>query len=211
MPETFSDTCKKYAEEREKRVRAEGTTQFVELHKSPEYAYMQEDPWADHVALNAQSPPLKDGDAVKFLVLGVGFGGLLFAVRLIQAGFSAGDVRLVDVVGGFGRTWYWSRYPGLMCDTENCIYMPLLEETGYMPKQKYSYGPELREHANRIAKKWDLVDKALFRTEVKNLEWDHVGKQWAASMTQYRGPREEKKELAVRAQFVIATSRGPRE
>ncbi|KAJ6624925.1 hypothetical protein B0H10DRAFT_2004854 [Mycena sp. CBHHK59/15] len=201
-----SDVYQKYAEEREKRVRAEGTTQFVELHKSPEYAYMQEDPWADHVALNAQSPPLKDGDSVKFLVLGAGFGGLLFAVRLIQAGFSAEDVRLVDVAGGFGGTWYWNRYPGLMCDTESYIYMPLLEETGYMPKHKYSYGPELREHANRIAKKWDLVDKALFRTEVKNLEWDDVGKQWAASMTQYRGPREEKKELAVQAQFVIATS-----
>lgn len=29
-----------------------------------------------------------------------------------------------------------------MCDTESSVYVPLLEETSFMPQHKYSYGPE---------------------------------------------------------------------
>ena len=28
-----------------------------------------------------------------------------------------------------GGTWYWNRYPGIACDVESYVYMPLLEET----------------------------------------------------------------------------------
>ncbi|KAJ7096281.1 hypothetical protein C8R44DRAFT_835126 [Mycena epipterygia] len=148
-----------------------------------------------------KTPPLKDGDTVKFLVFGAGYDGLLFAVRLVQAGFRVADIRLVDGAGGFGRTWYWNRYPGLMCDTESYIYMPLLEETGYMPKHRYAYGPELRRYAETIAEKWELRDKALFRTEVKRMEWDDAGKQWAVGLTENRDPGT-KRDLSLRAQFI---------
>ena len=90
------------------------------------------------------------------MILGAGFGGLQSAVRLIEAGVDVKHVRIVDQAGGFGGTWYWNRFPGLMCDGESYIYLPLLEETGYMPKHKYSYGPELRDYCNIIAKKWQL-------------------------------------------------------
>ncbi|KAJ7110157.1 pyridine nucleotide-disulfide oxidoreductase-like protein [Mycena epipterygia] len=198
------DIHQKYAEERAKRL--ETPRDYVELGRSDAFHYMQEDLWVDHSALNSQTPPVKDGDAVKFLVLGAGYAGLLFAVRLVQAGFRAEDIRIVDAAGGFGGTWYWNRYPGLMCDTESYIYMPLLEETGHMPKHKYAYGPELRQHADTIAKKWELEDKALFRTEVKRLEWDDAAKQWVVSLTENRGPGETKKDLGIRAQFVFLAS-----
>ncbi|EEB91388.1 hypothetical protein MPER_10257, partial [Moniliophthora perniciosa FA553] len=165
--------------------------------------YLGEDIWVDHAALNAQKSPLEDGTSIKALVLGAGYGGLFFAARLIQAGFSPNDIRLVDSAGGFGGTWYWNRYPGLMCDVESYCYMPLLEETGYIPKHKYAYGPELLQHANRIAEKWDLKDKGLFRSEVKTLDWDDSGKSWVVKIEEYRGPNEEKKVLTVRAQFIF--------
>ena len=159
-----AEVQQKYVEERAKRLRADGTSQFVRLSHSAHFKHLQEDPWADHTALNAQPPAIVDNDDVRFLILGAGFGGLLFAVRLIQAGFSASDIRFVDDAGGFGGTWYWNRYPGLMCDIESYIYMPLLEETGYMPTSKYAHGSELREHAERIASMWNLTDKALWRS-----------------------------------------------
>ncbi|KAJ6585340.1 flavin-binding monooxygenase-like family protein [Mycena capillaripes] len=184
----------RYIEERDKRLRPEGVAQFIR------------DPWVDHAAFNARTPPVGDGDEVKFLVLGAGYAGLLFAVHLIEAGFNVADIRLVDVAGGFGGTWYWNRYPGLMCDVESYIYMPLLEETGYMPKHKYAYGPELRAHAERIAEKWGLADKALFRTQCHDTEWDDAAKRWTVQFTENRGPAEPKREIQLKAQYLFVAS-----
>ncbi|KAJ7064162.1 hypothetical protein C8F01DRAFT_1275416 [Mycena amicta] len=194
----------KYIEERDKRLRA--TRQFVRLAESEEYKRLQDDPWADHQALNAAAPALTDNAHVKFLVLGAGYGGLLFAVRLVQAGFSVDDIRIVDDAGGFGGTWYWNRYPGLMCDVESYIYMPLLEETGYMPKHRYAYGEELRLHAERIAEKWELQGKAQFRTRYTKAVWDESEKRWTVNLEENRGPKEPQRTLRVHAQFVFAAS-----
>ncbi|KAJ7913509.1 hypothetical protein B0H13DRAFT_2326198 [Mycena leptocephala] len=196
----------RYMEERNKRLRPEGLKQFLKLTDSTEFKYLQDDPWVDHAALNAKTPPVSDGDEIKFLVLGAGYGGLLFAVHLIEAGFNAADIRLVDVAGGFGGTWYWNRYPGLMCDVESYIYMPLLEETRYIPRFKYAYGTELREHADRIAEKWGLTDKALFRTQAHNAAWDDAAKRWIVRLTENRGPAEPKREIQLKAQYVFVAS-----
>ncbi|KAF9070330.1 hypothetical protein BDP27DRAFT_1263725 [Rhodocollybia butyracea] len=202
----ITDVHVKYAAETDKRMRADGSTQFADLSKIPELTYLANDPWVDHDVLNKQTPTIKNGDRVKFLVLGAGFGGLLFAVRLIKAGFKSEEIRLVDTAGGFGGTWYWNRYPGLMCDTEAYIYLPLLEETGYIPKNKYSYGPEIREYTNLIAEKWGLTDKAMFRTEMKTADWDEDSKCWAVTMQEMRGPKESNKPITIHAQFILVAT-----
>ena len=58
------------------------------------------------------------------------------AARLREAGIN--DIRLIEDGADFGGTWYWNRYPGAQCDIESYCYLPLLEETGYIPKEKYS-------------------------------------------------------------------------
>ena len=98
------------------------------------------------------------------------------AARLTEAGI--GDVRIVEKGGGFGGTWYWNRYPGAMCDTASFVYMPLLEETGHMPTEKYAHGPEIREHCERIGRQYGLYANALFHTEVTDLEWDAGESRW---------------------------------
>ncbi|KAF7348279.1 Phenylacetone monooxygenase [Mycena sanguinolenta] len=196
----------KYTEEREKRLRADGESQFLKLADSTQFKYLEDDPWVDHAAFNAKTPVLASGDDIKFLILGAGYGGLLFAVHLIEAGFNAQDIRIVDRAGGFGGTWYWNRYPGLMCDVESYIYMPLLEETGYMPRFRYAYGPELRAHADRIADRWGLTDKALFRTQCHSARWDDAAKRWAVQLEENRGPAEPKKEIKTTAQYVFLAS-----
>lgn len=170
--QTMNAIQQRYAAEREKRLRPEGLAQYIDVALSDRFRHYQSDPWVDHFALNAQRAPLEDGSRTEFLILGAGYAGLLFAARLIEAGIGVADIRLVDSAGGFGGTWYWNRYPGLMCDIESYIYMPLLEGTGYMPRHKYAFGPELRAHADRVADRYKLRDKAVFRMEVKSMEWD---------------------------------------
>ncbi len=95
---------------------------------------------------------------------------------MYEAGIT--DVRIIEKGGDFGGTWYWNRYPGAQCDTASFVYMPLLEETGHMPTEKYAHGPEILEHSQRIGKQFGLYENALFHTEVTDLEWDESEKRW---------------------------------
>ncbi|MEM1332200.1 MAG: NAD(P)/FAD-dependent oxidoreductase, partial [Actinomycetota bacterium] len=96
--------------------------------------------------------------------------GLLTCARLVEAGITG--VRLIEKGGDVGGTWYWNRYPGAQCDTAAMVYLPLLEETGHMPSEKYTKGPEILEHSRRIARHFGLYDHAVLSTEVTSLEWD---------------------------------------
>ncbi|OAA32099.1 cyclohexanone monooxygenase [Moelleriella libera RCEF 2490] len=195
----------KYLQESQKRFRQDGLSQYVELDAaaSERLTGLAKDPWVDHEDLNARSPNLKDGDHVKFFILGAGYGGLAYGALLVEGGISPHDIRLVDIAGGFGGTWYWNRYPGVMCDTESYIYMPLLEETGYMPQHRYAYGPELRQHAVNIAIKWGLHDCGVFRTQAHAFDWNDDEKRWKVVLEQDRGLHEPPVDMSVTAQFVI--------
>ena len=88
------------------------------------------------------------------------------------------DIRIIDPASDFGGTWYWNRYPGIACDIESYTYLPLLEELGYVPKEKYSFGPEILEHSQAIARKFDLYRDACFQTRVEELRWDEDQARW---------------------------------
>jgi cation diffusion facilitator CzcD-associated flavoprotein CzcO len=159
---------RKYLEERDKRLRPDGNDQYVRL--AGQLAHYLDDPYLPVV----EREPLTDHVTVAFI--GGGFAGLVTGARLKEAGVD--DVRIIEKGGDFGGTWYWNRYPGAQCDTASFVYMPLLEETGHMPTEKYAHGPEIREHCQRIGKHYDLYDKALFHTEVTDLTWDDVASRW---------------------------------
>ncbi|MDZ7684419.1 MAG: NAD(P)/FAD-dependent oxidoreductase [Gammaproteobacteria bacterium] len=159
---------RKYAEERAKRLRPDGNDQYIEL--KGQLAHYLEDPYTPFV----EREPITDH--VTFAFIGGGFAGLVTGARFKEAG--VGDVRIIEKGGDFGGTWYWNRYPGAMCDTASFVYMPLLEETGHMPSEKYTHAPEILEHCQRIGKQYGLYDNALFHTEVKDLVWDDDGKRW---------------------------------
>jgi cyclohexanone monooxygenase len=136
-------------------------------------------------------------DTVDVAVIGGGFSGLLAGARLREAGVE--DIRVIEKGGDFGGTWYWNRYPGAACDVESYIYLPLLEEIGYVPKEKYSKAPEILEHSRAIGRHFDLYRNAVFQTEVTELRWDDSDARWVISTN--RGDR-------MRARFVVMAN-GP--
>ena len=162
----------KYLAERDKRVRQDGAGQYVEV--KAEFSHYAVDPYVDPGFTRA---PVTD--EVEFAIIGGGFGGLLMGARLREAGFKS--IRMVENAGDFGGTWYWNRYPGAMCDVESYVYLPLLEELGYMPKHKYSFAPEILEHSCNIARHYRLYDDALLQTGVTELRWDEAGQHWIVS------------------------------
>ncbi|KAI0391130.1 hypothetical protein F5Y17DRAFT_441859 [Xylariaceae sp. FL0594] len=209
MAAEFLQIQAKYAQEAQKRVKEEGLAQFQEIRQSKvdRLRHLADDIWADHAALDAQTPPLKDGDSPKFLIAGAGIGGILSAVRLIDQGFTADQIRIVDNGGGVGGTWYWNRYPGLHCDVEAYIYMPMLEEMGYVPSHRYASGVEIRNYLKQIVSKFDLEDKILFRTHVDEAVWDDEARHWKVSLTAGRGPKgAERVSLSVTPEFVYMTA-----
>ncbi|WP_434345088.1 flavin-containing monooxygenase [Myxococcus virescens] len=175
----------KYRLEREKRLRPDGNTQYIPLKGV--FADFDKDPYVEP---GFTRPAL--AETLDVLIVGGGFGGMLSAARLRQAGVDS--IRIVEKGGDFGGTWYWNRYPGAACDVESYIYLPLLEETGYMPTEKYARAPEIFAHCQRIGRHFQLYEKALFQTLVQSMDWDEDARRW--NVTTDRGDR-------LAARFVI--------
>ena len=176
----------KYRTERDRRIRPDGLAQY----RPAEFGYYADDPYVEP---GFAREPLHD--TVDAVVLGGGLGGLLAAARLRQAGLES--IRVIEKAGDFGGTWYWNRYPGVHCDIESHVYMPLLEEVGYVPRWKYAPGEEIRQHAMAIGRHFDLYDEALFQTAVTELRWDEDAVQWQVSTD--RGDQ-------IRARYVVLTN-----
>ncbi len=180
----------KYLAERDKRLRAEGNNQYREF--TGDFAHYLEDPYVEP---GFTRDPLTD--EVEVVVIGGGFGGLLAAARLREAGVK--DVRIIEKGGDFGGTWYWNRYPGAACDIESYVYLPLLEEIGYVPVEKYSRAGEILAHSRAIGEHFGLYENVCFQTEVTGMSWDDSAQRWIIRTN--RGD-------AMKARFV-AMANGP--
>lgn len=179
----------RYRVERAKRLRVEGSAQYRRV--TEDLSHFVEDPYTPRTEREAVT------DYVEVAVIGGGFAGLLLGARLRQAGVE--DLRIIERGGDFGGTWYWNRYPGAGCDTESYIYLPLLEEVGYLPTEKYVKGPEIFQHCQRVANHFDLYTNALLQTAVTDLRWDDAESLWVISTN--RGDR-------FRAKYVTMTVGG---
>ena len=176
---------RKYKEERDKRIRSDGNEQYIEITEG--FGHYQDDPYTPLVE---REPVLRDAEVV---IIGGGFAGLTAGARLRDVGVE--DITIIEGGGDVGGVWYWNRYPGAMCDTAAMVYLPLLEETNYLPTQKYVLAPEIFAHAQRIARQYELYDQALFSTQVKGVRWDDASQRWL--VTTNRGDQ-------LRARFLIA-------
>jgi cyclohexanone monooxygenase len=170
---------KRYAEERAKRLRGDANAQYARLEGK--FANFDHDIYADPNFTRAAVDEQLD-----VLIIGGGFAGLLAAIRLRERGID--NFRIVEKGADVGGTWYWNRYPGAASDVEAYIYMPMLEELGYLPKTKYAPAPEIQAHCQMLAQRYDLYPKALFQTKVTGeVKWDEASSRW--TVTTDRGDR----------------------
>ncbi len=159
----------KYLAERDKRL-VPHRADIRDLRTDQHFARYRADPFTPFV----ERDPV--ADEVDVVVVGGGIAGILAGAQLRKAGVDR--IRVVDLAGGMGGTWYWNRYPGVMCDVESYIYMPMLEELDYIPTRRYAFGEEIRNHLQVIADRFDLVDDALFHTGVTKATWDESAARW---------------------------------
>jgi cation diffusion facilitator CzcD-associated flavoprotein CzcO len=158
----------RYAYERDVRLRPDKNNQYTET--TAQFSHYVDDPHA----LPSERAPLNDH--VEVAIIGGGMGGLLVGARLREYGFQ--DIRIIEKGGDLGGVWYWNRYPGVRCDTESYIYIPMIEESGSMPTEKYSRGGEIREHLVTIAQRYDLYRYACLQTRVTHVHWDDKLLRW---------------------------------
>lgn len=172
-PEFYETLRQKYKEERDRRVRPDGESQYIPV--TGKYAsYVDHDP---RITDEFHREPIND--EVEVTIVGGGWAGLLTAARLHERGVR--DIRIVDDASDFGGAWYWNQYPGAQCDVDSYCYLPLLEETGYMPEQKYSDAPDIQDYAKLIGEHYNLYDKAVFRTRIDEMRWDEASRRWILS------------------------------
>ena len=177
----------KYRQEREKRLRPEGVNQYIEV--KGQFSRYEQDPYAEPLT---RAPV---NEEVEIVIGGGGFAGLSVGAQLRLAGFQ--NLRIIEKGGDFGGAWYWNRYPGAQCDIESHCYLPLLEETNYVPTMKYAFRPEIFEHVQRIGKTFDLYKDALFQTQITEMRWLEEEAKW-----QIKTDRGD----TIKAKFVVQTN-----
>lgn len=166
---TLEEARRKYDAERDKRIKREGVDQYFNL--VGDFSKFDKDHWAK--GDGHRDPVVKTVEAV---TLGAGMASMLAAVEMQKVGIK--DILMIDRAGGVGGTWYWNRYPGAQCDTESYVYLPLLEETGYIPKEKYAYQPEILEHLERVVNHFGLDQNVLLQTTITEARWSEEDSTW---------------------------------
>ena len=159
----------KYLAERDKRLRPEGTDQYVAVDHP--FIGEIEDPYVTEIIVRE---PIRE--EIDVAIVGGGFSGLLAAASLLKEGVT--DIRIIEKGSDVGGTWYWNRYPGCRCDVDAFTYLPLIEDFGEMPSERYARAPEILDHARRIAEKTGMKERALLQTGVSGADWDEESSRW---------------------------------
>ena len=168
-PEQRAALRAKYLAERDRRINRNHNDQYIAADGRWKDLY-EVDPYTP---VAPRDPITGETDVV---ILGAGYCGMMVAAQLRKAGIE--NFHNIDHGGNFGGTWYWNRYPGIQCDNDSLVYMPLLEETGYMPSKKFADGYEIHDHCQIIADTFGLRDKALFHTLIESLVWNAEENRW---------------------------------
>jgi cation diffusion facilitator CzcD-associated flavoprotein CzcO len=176
----------KYREERTKRLRSEHGEQYAAPTDHLTHDTLEHDPFEPVVPRDALS------EDIDVAILGGGWSGITAAVHLTKAGVT--NFRNFDQAGNFGGTWYWNRYPGIQCDNDAYCYLPLLEETGFIPSKKFSDGKEIYDYIQQVVDTFGFRDKGVFHTMITSLKWDEASQRWHITTN---------RDDDIRARFVI--------
>lgn len=160
----------RYAQERERRLNPAGETGYRALVGDSRAGDYSVDPYKPII------PREPITDEIDVAIVGAGWGGVLAGYYLAKQGVT--DFCNIDTAGDFGGVWYWNQYPGIQCDNESYCYLPLIEETGFMPSKRFADGQEIQRYTRLIAERYGFADRAIFHTRITSLVWDERLQRW---------------------------------
>jgi len=122
-----------------------------------------------------------NAEAYDVVVVGAGFAGMYMLHRLRGQGVS---VRVYELGGDVGGTWYWNRYPGARCDVESMQYSysfseELQQEWNW--SERYAPQPEILKYANHVADRFDLRSDIQLNTLVDRAAFDETARLWSVT------------------------------
>jgi cyclohexanone monooxygenase len=129
--------------------------------------------------MNKIDKPKLEGVDFDAVVLGAGFGGL-YSVHKLRNELGL-HVQAYEKGEDIGGTWYWNRYPGALSDTESHIYRlsfdkEFLQEDTWTTR--YITQPEILQHFNRMAERFDLRRSYQFNTMVTSAHFNEENNFW---------------------------------
>ena len=119
-------------------------------------------------------------------IVGAGFGGVLAAIRLEQAGI---PYTVFEKNDAFGGTWYENSYPDLRVDVPNHFYSYSFEPNPDW-SDYFSRRDELKQYIDACARKHGIERNVRFRTEVVEAVYDEPDALWRVRVRDSDG-REE--------------------
>ena len=137
-------------------MRADGNDQYIEV--TGDFSHYVDDPYVEPGFV--RDPVLEE---VEVVVIGGGFGGMLAAARLKDAGIH--DVRIIEKGGGSVALGIGIGTPGRPA-TLNPMCTFRCWRKRVCASQKYTNAPETLEYCEVLAERFDLHDNALMQTEV---------------------------------------------
>ena len=116
------------------------------------------------------------GDQVyEVLIVGAGFAGIGMAITLKKAGYE--DFVVIERANRVGGTWRDNTYPGITCDIPSHLYSYSFEPN---PKWTRFFAPqqEILAYLEHCAKKYGIVDRIRFGTEIVGATFDETAGVW---------------------------------
>ncbi len=165
----FDALLAKYVAERDKRLRADGNDQYLQV--KGHLAHYLDDPYTP----KAERAPKTDH--VTFAFVGGGFAGLVTGARLVEAGITdrahrreGRRLRRHLVLEPLSRRPVRHRLDGLHAAAGR-DRPPAERENTPTPRKSW-------RSASAIGRQYGLYDNALFHTEVEDLSWDETRSVW---------------------------------
>jgi len=115
----------------------------------------------------------KEGRTPRIAIIGAGISGIGTVIALRKAGYT--DLTVYEKADKIGGTWRDNRYPGLSCDVPSYWYSYSFEPNPNW-SHRFSYGPEIFEYVEHVAKKYDVMSVINLNSPVT--EMTYLGPKW---------------------------------
>ncbi|KAL1896069.1 hypothetical protein Sste5346_004808 [Sporothrix stenoceras] len=118
---------------------------------------------------------------LRVAVVGGGLSGITAGV-LLPAKVPNIQLTIFEKNDDLSGTWLTNRYPGVRCDIPSHAYQSTFEPN---PKwsDAFSYGSEIRDYWQGVAKKHDVYKYVKLGQRVEGAEWDQTKGEWTLTVT----------------------------